>query len=156
MLNLSIPGYGELHLEHVVFDFNGTVAIDGTLIDGLDMHLRALAKHFTLHVVTGDSSGTAKVELANIPCELTILPAEDQGIAKAAYIERLNPEHVVAIGNGRNDQQMLKAARLGIAVVGQEGLANPALAAATIIVPTILSAIYLLRDNNRLLATLRS
>lgn len=156
MLELSIPGFGELKIQHLIFDFNGTLAEDGSLIEGMDVHLMALSKKFTIHVVTGDSSGTARSELAEIDCHITILPSENQGIAKANYVIELDPDHVIAIGNGRNDQQMLQTARLGIAVLGEEGLAVSALSSADIIVSTIFSAISLLHDNNRLLSTLRS
>lgn len=156
MLDLVIPGFGELKIEHVLFDFNGTLAVDGILIDGLADQLNTLSKKFTIHVLTGDSSGTAKNELVGIHCQLKILPWENQSIAKASYIIELDPDHAVAIGNGRNDQQMLQAARLGIAVLGQEGLAVSALSSADIVVPDIFSAISLLYDNKRLLASLRS
>ncbi len=35
MIELTIPGRGALRLEHVVSDVNGTLAVDGVLIDGL-------------------------------------------------------------------------------------------------------------------------
>lgn len=156
MLNLIIPDFGEVKIQHVVLDFNGTLAVDGSLIDDVEIHLRALSTRFHLHILTGDTHSTAKQELANVNCEITILPSENQAIAKANYIINLGPDHVIAIGNGRNDQQMLQVARIGIAVLGQEGLALPALSSADIVVPDIFSAFSLLRDNKRLLATLRA
>jgi soluble P-type ATPase len=156
MRNLTIPGWGDMQIEHVVFDFNGTLAIDGSLIEGVEPHLRSLSKKFELHIVTGDSCGTAKMELANINCRLLIVPNENQSVAKVNYLATLNPDHVIAIGNGRNDQQMLQAARLSIAVLGEEGLAFAALSSADIVVDNIFSAIALLRENTRLLATLRT
>lgn len=156
MLELSIPGFGELNIKHVVCDFNGTIAVDGSLIDGLEPHLKIMAKRFKLHIVTGDTHGTAKLSLEGIPCELVILAADDQGLAKQNYVLQLDSDHVVAIGNGRNDQQMLQAAKVGIAVLGEEGLAIAAVSAAQIIVPDIFSAFALLEDPERLLATLRA
>lgn len=156
MLKLTIPGFGEVKIKHIVFDFNGTLAVDGSLIDGLQLRLSLLSKLAKIHVVTGDSCHTAEKELADIDCELTILPPENQTVAKANYIIGLDAESVVAIGNGRNDQQMLQAARIGIAVLGEEGLALAALSSADIVVPNIFSALALFRPNTRLLATLRS
>lgn len=156
MLELTIPGFGEIKIKHLVFDFNGTLAIDGNLIDGVYLRLLILSQSFTLHVVTSDTCGTAQKELAGIDCQLTVLPKENQAIAKANYVIGLDADYVAAIGNGKNDQQMLQAARLGIAVLGEEGLAVAALSSADIIVPTIFSAIALFAPNRRLLATLRT
>lgn len=155
MLNLTIPDFGDIKITHLVFDFNGTLATDGSLIDGVDIQLKALSKRFQLHVITGDTHGTAQMELAKLPCTVIVLPTENQAIAKANYILQLDPDHVIAIGNGRNDQQMLQLARIGIAVLGEEGLAVSALSSADIVVSTIFSAFSLLRENKRLLATLR-
>jgi soluble P-type ATPase len=62
---------------------------------------------------------------------------------------------VAAIGNGRNDQLMLAAAALGIAVVQEEGAAIESLSAADVVLPDIRSALDLLLFPKRLIATLR-
>lgn len=156
MLTILIPGFGDLKLEHAVFDYNGTLAISGLLIKKINAQINALSNHLQIHIVTGDSFGTAKSELAGINCQLTILPPENQGIAKEKYIEQLNPSHTIAIGNGRNDFYMLKKARLGIVVIGDEGAAREALEAANIVVPNIYKALDLLNEPKKLIATLRS
>ena len=75
--------------------------------------------------------------------------------AKAAYVRELGPERVVAIGQGANDASMLKQASIGICLVSQEGLAVETLNAADVLVPDILTALALLENPVRLLATLR-
>ena len=36
MLNLSIPGFKDnISIQHLTLDFNGTLAVDGNLIDGV-------------------------------------------------------------------------------------------------------------------------
>ena len=62
---------------------------------------------------------------------------------------------MVAIGTGANEADMLREAALGIAVVGPEGLAGGALAAADVVVASIDDALGLLVNSNRLSATLR-
>ena len=74
---------------------------------------------------------------------------------KANVVRHMGAERVVAIGNGANDADMLGKAALGIAVVGPEGLAAGALAAADVVVPSINDAPGLLRNPKRLIATLR-
>ena len=74
---------------------------------------------------------------------------------KAALINQLGSEHVVAIGNGANDTDMLKAAAIGIAVLGPEGLCAETLLAADVVVTSITDALDLLLVPKRLIATLR-
>ena len=75
---------------------------------------------------------------------------------KAAVVRQLGGgERAVAIGNGANDADMQRAAMLGIAVVGPEGLAGGALAAADVVVASINDALGLLVNSKRLMGTLR-
>jgi soluble P-type ATPase len=62
----------------------------------------------------------------------------------------------VAIGNGANDRLMVARAELGIAVIGPEGAAATTVAAAAVVCPTIASALGLLINPMRLVATLRN
>ena len=43
MIAVDIPGYRELRLEHLVLDYNGTLAEDGKLLPGVATTLQALA-----------------------------------------------------------------------------------------------------------------
>ena len=43
MLNLEIPDFGTLHLEHLVLDYNGTLAQDGKLLTGVSERLGHLS-----------------------------------------------------------------------------------------------------------------
>jgi soluble P-type ATPase len=155
-VNISIPGYGDLNLQHVVMDYNGTLAVDGVLIPGVKTALDELARHMTLHVLTADTFGKAKAGLEGILCTLSILPESDQQAGKLDYVRSLGVEKTVSIGNGRNDQRMLKASRLGIAVVLGEGASMETLMNADIVCTSIVSALELLVHPLRLTATLRS
>jgi len=156
MLEISIPGFGDLRLEHLVLDYNGTLACDGEMIEGVRQSLVALAEHFQIHVVTADTFGKASRKLKDLPCKLVILPEGDQDQGKLDYVRGLGLESTVCIGNGRNDRRMLKEAALGIAVILEEGAASEALAAANVVCRSILSAFELLTNPLRLTATLRS
>ena len=52
MLQFDIPGYGALRLEHLVLDYNGTLACDGILIEGARERLGALSNELKIHVLT--------------------------------------------------------------------------------------------------------
>ncbi|SNS19256.1 Soluble P-type ATPase [Humidesulfovibrio mexicanus] len=156
MFTLRIPGYGELEIEHVVFDYNGTLAVDGELLPGVAEALEELARLVTVHVLTADTFGLAAAQLKGVPCRLSILPPETQDKAKSAYVHTLGNAVTACVGNGRNDRLMLAAGRLGIAVLGGEGAAVETLSAADIVVTDILSALGLFTHPLRLTATLRS
>ena len=156
MIDIDIPGLGALRLDHLVLDFNGTLALDGTIVDGVRERLIELARRLRLHVITGDTFGLARQELAGLPCELTVLGALAQGMAKRDHVIALGPEHTACIGNGRNDASMMKIAALGIAVVQAEGASPQTLRAADVVARDIRDALDLLAHPRRLTATLRT
>ncbi|MBS3757516.1 MAG: ATPase P [Desulfobacterales bacterium] len=155
-MRIQIPGYGELTLQSLVMDYNGTLAIDGKPVDGVRDALIKLSEDLDLHVLTADTFGIAREGLEGIPCRLTILPKDDQQGGKLRFVQDLGPGQTVSIGNGRNDQLMLKASALGIAVILKEGASVETLQAADVVCPCIVSALELLLNPLRLTATLRS
>lgn len=155
VIEVEIPGYGTLHIEHLVLDYNGTLAVDGTLLPGVREALTRLAGHVHVHVVTADTFGLARENLADLPCTLLVLPPAGQTEAKRDYVRQLGSATVAAVGNGRNDRLMLQEAALGIAVVQGEGAAVETLLAARVVCPDIVHALELLFYTLRLKATLR-
>jgi len=156
MVSVDIPGFGKLRLEHLVLDYNGTLALDGRVLPGVKPRLRRLARSLRIHVVTADTFGKARAGLADLNCELEILQPGREDRAKAAYIRRLGARRVVCIGNGRNDRLMLRAARLGIAVVQAEGASAEAMAAADLVLSSVKDALDLFLNPRRLYASLRA
>jgi len=156
MIDITIPGGEVLRLNHLVLDYNGTLAADGTLLPGVAERLLVLAENLTIHVITADTHGTVAAKLASQPCALQIIGAGEQDQAKAALVNTLGRETVAAIGNGRNDCLMLKEAVLGIAVIQEEGASPLALLAADVVCRDILDALDLLTTPARLQATLRN
>ena len=156
MLNCTIPGGRTLQLAHLVLDYNGTIALDGRLLDGVAERLGRLAEFLEIHVLTADTHGTVKEKVRGFPCRLAVIGPDAQDQAKLAYIERLDSRLVAAIGNGRNDWLMLERAALGIAVVGGEGASSRALMAADLVCTGITDGLDVLLLPRRLQATLRN
>jgi len=156
MIEIEIPGYETLKLEHLVLDHNGTLACDGILIKGVKERLQKLAGHLQIHVLTADTFGKAQAQLKDTPCKLSILTDANQDIGKIEYVRGLGPNLTVCIGNGRNDRYMLKYAALGIAVILAEGVATEAFKNADVVCTDINAALDLLLNPLRLTATLRS
>jgi soluble P-type ATPase len=156
MIPVNIPDFGCLQLSHIVSDYNGTLAVDGRLIKGVAARLRALANRIAIHVITADTFGLASTQLARLPLTLTITPPANQAAAKLAYVKKLGADSVVAIGNGRNDRQILQAAAIGIALLQKEGASAETIRHADILSGDILDALDLLNHPQRLTATLKS
>ncbi len=155
MLHFTIPGYGSFRIQHFVMDFNGTLAVDGHLLNGVAERFQKLSPEVDLYVLTADTFGLVRQEMGNMPCTVTILGKEHQAEAKGMYVEKLGAESTVAFGNGRNDRLMLKKARLGIAILQGEGVARETWDAADIVVKHIHDALDLFLNEKRLIATLR-
>ena len=155
MLKIDIPDFRNLEINHVVMDYNGTLAVNGNLIEAVPQRLIALSKLVDLHVVTADTFGRAKEQLEGLPVTLEILPPGRQATVKAAYVKNLNVKHTITIGNGRNDRLFVETAALGIGVILREGIAVETLEAADLICTSITDALDLLLNPKRLVATLR-
>ena len=156
MIEIDVPGDRKLQLKHIVLDYNGTIACDGKLIENVKKNLVVLADHLQVHILTADTFGKAHDVFENLDCRLSILSPEAQDIGKLNYIETLGAENVVCVGNGRNDRLMLEKSALGIAVIMEEGAAAETVAAADVVCTHIVSALQLLLNPLRLIATLRT
>lgn len=155
MIELSIPGRGTLLLEHLVCDVNGTLAVDGQLVEGVAKLLGGLRDRLTIHLVTADTHGRQQQIDRQLNLVATRLQPGGEAGQKAEYVRQLGAERVVAIGQGANDAEMLKAAALGICVLSSEGAATTTVQAADILAPDILSALQLISKPIRIVATLR-
>lgn len=153
---IKIPGFGDLNIEHVVCDYNGTIASAGATPDGVKGLLNSLSERCSVHVITADTFGTAERELHGVNCSVVIIGSTNQNQAKLDYITGLGADRCAAIGNGNNDRFMLKAAALGICLMGDEGAFSGAMLESEIICKNITDALHMFIDIKRLIATLRS
>ena len=156
MLSLDIPGYKTLEIQHVLLDYNGTLAEDGELLPGVDTMLMRLAKDFELHVLTADTFGRCKLAMDGLPVNIHILKTPPEDEAKILYARNLGAKNCACLGNGRNDRLMMAACALGICVLGTEGASVHAMNAADIVVPNIIKGLELLLHPKRVEATLRN
>ena len=157
MIEIAIPSLKGISIEHLVLDYNGTLAKDGDLLEGVGELLREIGARLAVHVVTADTHGTVKKQLHGLPVRVSIINqthSEDE--AKLAYINKLRADTVMAVGNGRNDLLMLSAAGLGVAVIGAEGVCTKTLLAADVVCARIVDALELLIYPARLVATMRN
>lgn len=153
---LDIPGRETIEIKNVVFDYNGTIAIDGHLIAGVAERINALSGDVDFYVITADTYGSVQKELSNIRCSVVKIPKERQDQRKRDFLLKLGKEATLCVGNGRNDSLMLKDAALGIAIIQAEGVCVESLLAADIACNSILDVFAFLKVPNRIKATLRN
>lgn len=155
MIELNVPGRGELVIEHLVMDVNGTLAVDGILLDGVVKRIGALRDRLTVHLLTADTHGGQKIIDALLNLQAVRLQPGNEVEQKAGFVRQLGASHVAAIGQGANDAGMLRTAALGICVMSSEGLALETLNAADLLMPDILTALDLFEKPLRMIASLR-
>jgi len=155
MIKFTIPGLGDYNLEHLVMDVNGTLAVDGVLIDGVAEKIASLRGTLTIHLLTADTHGRQVVIDQQLGLTAVRIKPGGEALQKAEYVRGLGRERVAAIGQGANDAEMLAAAQLGICVMSMEGIAKEALLASDLIMPNILSALDLFEMPKRIVASLR-
>ena len=155
MIELDIPGRGVLRLQHLVTDVNGTLAVDGRLIDGVAASLLGLRDRLQIHLLTADTHGRQEALDRQLGLQAVRIQAGGESLAKSAYVRDLGADQVVALGQGANDVAMLHDAALGICILGPEGTAVEALMAADVVAPSVRDALDLLYQPLRLVATLR-
>lgn len=155
MIELHIPGRGLIQLEHLVMDVNGTIAVDGNLIDGLPRMLAQLRDRLEIHLLTAGTYGRQALIDQQLNLQADHIQAGDEIEQKSTYVRNLGADRVVAIGQGANDAGMLKTAALGICVLSYEGTAVQTLFSADLVVPDINTALQLLDKPLRIVASLR-
>jgi len=155
MIELNIPGRGRLQLHHLVCDVNGTLAVDGQLLEGLVRPLTVLRDRLTLHLLTADTHGRQQIIDQQLNLQAVRIQPGAEAAQKAEYVRQLGPDAVIAVGQGANDAEMLRLAAVGVAVLSKEGTAIETLLAADLVVPDIYTLLELLENPIRLVATLR-
>lgn len=155
MLEVNVPGLGQMNLKYLVMDFNGTMARDGVLRQKITAYLNKLSKELKIYVVSADTYGTVAEQCAGLPLEVVVIKGENGAAEKGDFVDRLGSGEAVAIGNGNNDCLMLEKSCLGICVAGEEGCSVKAMLASDIVVRSITDALGLLIRPEKIKATLR-
>jgi soluble P-type ATPase len=154
-MRIDIPGWGNIDIENIVIDLNGTIATDGKIASEVRKKITSLSELAKVYILTADTQGTANKEILGMNVHLIKVPEENSKKGKFEFLSTLNLETTVVIGNGSNDQLTLKEAALGIAVLGDEGVSVSAMKSADIVVENIHNALDLFLEPKRLIATLR-
>ena len=156
MLLYEIPGREDIKIENIVFDYNGTIAVDGKHIDGVSQLINRVSKHANIYILTADTYGTVEKECNDIGAKVSTFPKENAGESKREIIRKLGGEKTLCIGNGYNDISMFKESILSIGIIEGEGASGKLLANADIVARSIAERINIILNKNMVKATLRN
>lgn len=156
MLIYEIPGRGKIEVENIVFDYNGTIAVDGKILEGIKDLFLQLENYVNIYILTADTYGTVVEQCRYFPGKVLTFPQENAGESKKDIVRKLGKEKTMAVGNGFNDIPMFQEAALSIAVIEGEGTSGKLLAQADIITRNITEAIDIILSKNKVKATLRN
>ena len=156
-IRIDVPGKQVYQIETIVFDLNGTLAVDGRLRSNTRELLKNLAGKVDVHVLTADTHHSAlhiQEALGDI-INVHVLAGENTVESKRTFIKEAGSQQTAAVGNGANDMGMLEEAVLSIAVLEAEGCSAEILLKADIVVRNTDDAIGLFLNPRRIVATLR-
>jgi soluble P-type ATPase len=146
-------GVGEINLDTIILDLNGTLAVDGKLVEGVIGRINKLKElGFKLYLFTGDQRGTASQQAAELGIEIMFAKTTAE---KAECSKRCNFETTVAIGNARIDIGTFENSKIKIATLQKEGIHAAIINHVDIIIPSINDALDLLINPDSFNATMR-
>lgn len=155
MIEIKIPGRSDYSIENIVFDYNGTIAVNGKISETTREKISLLCNMANVYVLTADTYGSAARECCGLDLTLKTFPKNNAADFKAEIVGELGGNKTICFGNGYNDIKMFEIAALSVAVLESEGLCGGLLKEADVIVRSIEDGINLLLNTNALIATLR-
>ena len=156
MVSIDIPGKGKMNIENLVLDFNGTIAYDGNIKNGIREKIQRVHEMgINIYILTADTYHQAAEQCKDMPVTLEIFDVDNAALSKREIVNNIDSKLTMTIGNGSNDVEMFEESILSVAVIGDEGCAVKAIFAADIITNNIDDAIDLLLNPHRIKATLR-
>ncbi len=138
-----------------MLDLNGTIALDGEIIEGVEERLDQLSSLLSISIVTADTHGSARRLEESLGISICRIEPGKEDAQKLTLVQQLGKVNTVCIGNGSNDASMLRESALGICVAGREGASIKAIMNSDLMVSHINDTLDLLLKPDRLVATLR-
>ena len=111
----EIPNYKRLEIKNILLDINGTIQFNGKISVELKQKIMELKQKFKIILISADTRGNLKEIASELDLNYEKLtenrPEREQ---KGKIVDKYNKENTIAIGNGNNDELMLKKAALEI------------------------------------------
>lgn len=155
MIEIDIPGREDLKIENVVFDYNGTVAVDGVINVKIKEMIKELSEYLKIYIITADTYGNVRSQCEGLPVIVETFSKGNATFYKKQFVKKIGAKFTMTVGNGLNDVEMFKVSALSIAVIEEEGCASEAIMNSNITVKNIKDVFNMIMKKARIKATLR-
>ena len=154
MIFIERPGMGNLEIDFILIDFEGTLASDHRVHPKAKDKINLLSKRTKIYILTQEGNEQVIEVLRKVKAEIIHFAERDVSVRKLDLLRQLGANRVVAIGNGRDDVSMIEEAAFSICVISREGTAAETIQKADVVVSNILDALDFLLKPLRQKATL--
>ena len=89
MISVSIPGWGDLDIEYLVIDYNGTCAFDGKMKESVKEMLERVSRYIKVFIITSDTYGNIDSEGNTIGFSIIKVGKESSSQEKAKINKEL-------------------------------------------------------------------
>lgn len=90
MIEITIPGFGKLSIRHLILDYNGTLARDGCLLEGIKEYLTDIARFdVEIHIISADTHHTLRQQCEGLPASIHIIEQDNVVQEKLDLIRKL-------------------------------------------------------------------
>lgn len=156
-MKISIAGFGEFDINYLIFDLNGTLAIDGEIPSLVQEEIKTLKKDFEIVIVSRDIHGNVSELAKSLGVQHRRISGESSASEqKANIVKQIGGQKVISIGNGNSDRGMFAESAISIAVAGPEGASFNCIKEADIVVKDIYDALECIKKPIRIIATLQN
>ena len=87
MLKITIPGKANYELHYLILDMNGTIALDGEIIEGVKERIQKVSELLKVFVLTADTFGTASRLSGQLTVETHLIKRGKGGCSKIGPFE---------------------------------------------------------------------
>jgi len=154
MISIERPGQGNLEIEFILIDFEGTLASDRRVHPKAKDKINLLSKRTKIYILAKEEKECVEEALKKVKAEIIYLMEGKSSRQKLDVLLQLGATRTVAIGNGMDDAPMIEEAGFSICVMSKEGTFSEVMKKANVVFMNILDALDFLLKPLRQKATL--
>ena len=154
MISIERPNQGNLEIEFILIDFEGTLASDRRVHPKAKDKINLLSKRARILIFTTGEKESVSAVLRNVKAEVVYLREGEASRGKRDLLQQLGPRRTVAMGSGMSDIEMIQNSGLGIGVMSREGTLSEVIGKADLVFMTVVDALDFLLKPLRQRATL--
>ncbi len=154
MILIERPGQEPLEIDHLLIDFEGTLAMDRRVHPKAKDKINLLSKRLKIYIFVKEEKERAEEVLKKVKAEIIFLNKGEASKQKLELIQSLGSFRTAVIGNGIDDLSIIKEAALGMVILGKEGTSGALIQIANLVFTDVIDALDFLLKPLRQRATL--